>query len=172
MGNHVGHDRFDRPSPGGRPIDLKARHRELLAEARRAVLATIRADGTPRVLPICFVEAERPEGLVLYSPLDEKPKRSDDPRTLARVRDIAERPEVTVLVDRWDEDWRRLAWIQLRGRASIVEPGGPEHRSAVGRLRSKYAQYEGQALERRPIVRIEVGSVRSWFAVLPYDEPL
>ncbi len=151
---------------------MEARELELLTSARRAVLATIRPDGSPRVLPICFVAVDGPDRIILYSPIDEKPKRSGDPRALARVRDLLARPEVTVLVDRWDEDWSKLGWMQLRGRAGLVEPGAGEHAAAVERLRAKYPQYERQALETRPIIRIEVESVRSWFAVLPYVEPL
>jgi PPOX class probable F420-dependent enzyme len=151
---------------------MHPRELELLNAARRAILATVRADGLPRVLPICFAAVEQPDGLVVYSPIDEKPKRSGDPHSLARVRDIGRRPDVTVLVDRWDEDWRKLAWVQLRGLASVVEPGASEHKAAIELLRARYAQYERQGLESRPIIRIDVGSVRSWFAVLPYGEPL
>ena len=100
------------------------------------MLATIAPDGRPRLVPICFVlDPVRP---VLYTPLDEKPKRS---RTspLARVRDILADPRVTVLVDRWDEDWEQLAWVRCHGHATLLEParrGGtrarPGHRGAAG----------------------------------------
>jgi uncharacterized pyridoxamine 5'-phosphate oxidase family protein len=48
---------------------LTAGERVFLAEARRAVLATIAPDGRPRLVPICFVlDPGRP---ILYTPLDE-----------------------------------------------------------------------------------------------------
>src|SRR6476646_5733374 len=108
---------------------LTAARRRFLSEARRAILATLDGEGRPRLVPICFVVD--PEHDTLYSPLDDKPKRTDDPRELARVRDIDARPEVSVLVDRWDEDWTRLAWVRCLGRAAIVDPGQPGHADAV-----------------------------------------
>ena len=90
-------------------------------------------------MPICFVL--EPDAPVLWTPIDEKPKRTDDPGALARVRDIEARPRVAVLVDRWDEDWTRLAWVRCIGRAAMVDPGAPGHGGAVTALRAKYPQY-------------------------------
>ncbi len=87
---------------------LNPPQRTFIADARRATLATLGPAGRPRLVPICFVLD--PGSDLLFTPLDDKPKRTADPRRLARVRDIAERPAVGVLVDRWDEDWSRLAW--------------------------------------------------------------
>jgi PPOX class probable F420-dependent enzyme len=106
---------------------LSAAQRRFLESARRAVLATIAPDGHPRLVPICFVVAGDPP--ILYTPIDDKPKRRDDPFALARVRDISADPRVTVLVDRWNEDWTRLAWLRAEGRATLLEPGmGPSTR--------------------------------------------
>lgn len=144
---------------------LTPSERRFLAEARRAVLATVDPRGLPRLVPICFVlspaadEAGRP---VIVSPLDEKPKRSADPLALARVRDLIARPGVRLLVDRWDEDWRRLAWLRADGLASVVQPGAPGHGAALVALRRKYPQYVGQRLESRPQIRIAVERVTSW----------
>jgi PPOX class probable F420-dependent enzyme len=142
---------------------LSGRELELLRQARRAVLATLAPDGTPRLVPIAFVFTDG----VIYSPLDEKPKTVADPRDLARVHDIEQRPRVSVLVDAWDEDWARLAWLRLQGTARLIDPDGesvPEHTNATALLRSKYAQYASHALESRPIIRIEVFRTTSWFA--------
>ena len=133
---------------------------ELLARARRAVLATIAPDGTPRLVPIAFAFADG----VIYSALDEKPKRVSDPHDLARVRDISARPQVSVLVDQWDEDWTQLAWLRLVGRASLLESGVPEHAVAVRLLRERYPQYASHRLEERPIIRIDVDKTSSWSA--------
>ena len=124
---------------------------------------TVGEDGVPRPVPICFVLD--PDAAVLFTPIDEKPKRTVDPYDLARVRDIEARPEVTVLVDRWDEDWTRLAWVRCRGRATLLEADGPGHAEAVAALRAKYVQYRSHRLEVRPIVRIEVDRVSSWGAL-------
>lgn len=133
---------------------------ELLAQTRRAVLATISPDGTPRLVPIAYAFADR----VIYSALDEKPKQVADPHDLARVRDIVARPRVSVLVDQWDEDWTKLAWLRLIGRASLLKSGEPEHALAITLLRERYAQYAGQRLEDRPIIRIAVERTASWSA--------
>lgn len=135
--------------------------RAFLAAARTATLATIRSDGTPRLVPVCFVLVDA-DPASLWTPLDEKPKRTSDPRALARVRDIEARPAVGVLVDRWDEDWTALAWLRANGRATLVEPGTPAHDLAVEALRAKYAQYETHDLQRRPMIRIDLMDIRSW----------
>ena len=139
----------------------------LLDEARRAVLATARADGRPRLVPITFAHAADADALTLYSPLDEKPKSVADPRRLARVRDILDRPHVAVLVDRWSEDWSALAWLRLDGLAALVEPAAGaavEHGRAVALLRERYAQYAEQRLSGRPLIRIAVESISGWSA--------
>jgi len=134
--------------------------RALLSAARRAVLATIAPDGRPRLVPICYVvDAERP---VVYSPFDRKPKRSRDPAALARVRDIARDPRVTLLADRWDEDWTRLAWLRLEGLATLLHPDDPGHPAIVAALRARYPQYVQQRLEDRPMLQIVVERVVRW----------
>jgi PPOX class probable F420-dependent enzyme len=146
---------------------LSAAELELLTGARRAVLATIADDGSPRLVPMTFVY----EDGIVYSAIDEKPKRSADPRDLARVHDIEVRPRVSVLVDCWSEDWSELAWLRLSGTARLIGPNGEsaaEHERAVGLLRAKYAQYATHALETRPVIRIEIDRARSWFARAPY----
>jgi PPOX class probable F420-dependent enzyme len=136
--------------------------RAFLAAARRAVLATIAPDGAPRVVPICFVLDG--EGSVLYSPLDAKPKAVADPHELARVRDIQRDPRVTILVDRWDEDWTRLGWLRCHGTASMLEPAGPasEHARGAAALRTKYPQYDSHDLGARPIIRIVLERATGW----------
>ena len=88
---------------------------------------------------------------------------------LARVRDIAADPRVTILVDRWDEDWTRLAWLRAEGRATLLEPGAGhrEHSAAVAALRAKYSQYETHRLEQRPLTRITIERVISWGSLEP-----
>jgi len=145
---------------------LSAAERTFLAEARRVVLATIAPDGRPRLVPICFVlDPSRP---VLYTPLDEKPKAVEDPRRLARVRDIAADTRVSVLVDRWDEDWSKLAWLRLTGSATLLEPDGgqaTEHSEVVRALRSRYEAYRAHDLESRPLIRIVIDHATSWGAL-------
>jgi PPOX class probable F420-dependent enzyme len=165
---------------------LTSHQRAFIEQARRAVLVTSASNGTLRPVPVCFALAPPPRD-VLWTPLDEKPKQSEDPRRLARVRDILARPEVVLLVDLWDEDWSRLGWLRLVGSARLLEPderrpaaagdGGPdralaperaraaeaaEHAEAVAALRARYPQYAAHALERLPVIRVSVSRVVGW----------
>jgi PPOX class probable F420-dependent enzyme len=152
-----------------RPDVLDADQRRFIAERRSATLATLSRDGRPRLFPICFVLADPASDdprTILYSPLDEKPKRGVDVRDLARVRDIAERPEVTLLFERWSEDWSRLAWLRARGPAKLMEPDrhAEAHRWAVHALRSKYPQYRVQRIDALPMIRVVILEAISWTA--------
>ena len=105
-------------------------------------------------MPVCFVLIDE----TIWSPIDEKPKSVPDPLSLARVRDIRERPEVTLLADHWSEDWAELAWVRVEGRAAVV----PSRPSAVDALRGKYPQYASHDLESRPMIEIVIDRATSW----------
>jgi len=150
---------------------------ELIRAARHAVLATITRDGRARLVPICFWMPDLRSGpddadhpLLVYSALDEKPKTVADPLQLGRVRDLLARPAVSLLIDRWDEDWRRLAWVRLDGSARVLGPARPgvadaaEHELAVAGLRARYPQYRTHDLADRPLIRMAVDRVTEWAA--------
>ena len=139
------------------PPALTAAERDFLASARTATLATTARDGRPRLVPICFVVID----YVVWTPLDEKPKDVSDPRDLARVRDIARDPRVTLLVHRWSEDWSQLAWLRLGGTATLVE-AIPD--PIIAALRARYPQYADHDLEHRPALRIRVDQATRWSA--------
>ncbi len=54
--------------------------------------------------------------LVPYSAVDRKQKRSSK---LRRIGNALARLDVTILVDHYEEDWGRIWWIRLRGRARV-----------------------------------------------------
>ncbi len=137
---------------------------DLLASSRRAVLATVRPNGRPRLVPIAFAVDMSAASPCLYSSLDEKRKSVSDVRRLARVRDILARPAVSVLVDRWSEDWRQLCWLRLDGNARLIEPDAADHARAVALLRERYGQYAEQRLETRPVVVVEISAISGWCA--------
>jgi len=146
---------------------LDARQRAFAAAARTATLATTAPSGRPRLVPICFIVGDDgPDGRArLYSPLDDKPKQSDDPHDLARVRDVLVLPEATLLVDRWSEDWSRLGWLRLETRAELLEPEPrerEEHAAAAADLLAKYPQYAEHRLTDRPILRFTVNRTLDW----------
>ncbi|MEO6206588.1 MAG: pyridoxamine 5'-phosphate oxidase family protein [Candidatus Limnocylindrales bacterium] len=145
---------------------LSPAERAFLDATRTATLATIDPDGCPRLVPICFVVSDEGGAPVLWSPIDEKPKRSAEPRSLARVRDVLYRADVTLLVDHWSEAWSELHWLRIRGQATLVEPDPEDERlpAIVAALRTKYPQYNGHDLERRPMLQIAVESIVGWSA--------
>jgi coenzyme F420-0:L-glutamate ligase/coenzyme F420-1:gamma-L-glutamate ligase len=149
-------------------VSLSQPERAFLAAARRAILATSSPEGLPRLVPVCFVladSADRQGRPLVYSPIDEKSKSTDDPHKLARVRDLLVLPEATIIVDRWDEDWSRLGWLRAYGTGELLEPQpheAEEHAAAVASLRAKYRQYEDQAIDARPIIRVALNRVVSW----------
>ena len=127
-----------------------------LRSARVAHLATADREGRPHVIPICFAC----DGEELYSPIDEKPKKRL-PLLLKRIKNIRENPHVSVVVDRYADDWRRLAYVLSVGRARVVTKG-PKHKRAVLLLRRKYPQYRRMAIHARPMIHIQPARVTSW----------
>ncbi|MGH2704501.1 MAG: TIGR03668 family PPOX class F420-dependent oxidoreductase [Actinomycetota bacterium] len=128
-------------------------HFASLLRTRRGYLGTIGSDGAPRVLPVCFTWA----GDVIWTAIDGKPKKAAIPE---RIRNIEANPEVSFTVDRWDEDWSRLSWLQARGAASVLADG-PESRRAKDALRDKYPQYASTPLDG-PVIRIDVDRWQGW----------
>ena len=134
-----------------------------LESQRVARLATVDEAGTPHVVPICFAWGDG----AIYTVIDEKPKTVRGSE-LRRVRNILARPDVCLLVDRYDEDWTRLAWLQVRGRASLVTEA-PERVTALELLRARYPQYEQMNLESSVLIRIIPRRVAEWAAIPPSD---
>jgi PPOX class probable F420-dependent enzyme len=107
-----------------------------------ARLATVGAAGAPRVVPIVFAAVDG----VLYSPIDGKPKRSVE---LQRIRNVARNPAVSVVLDRYDADWRQLWWVRIDATAGVITAATIEPlvwERVVGALRAKYPQYATVAM--------------------------
>jgi PPOX class probable F420-dependent enzyme len=129
--------------------------RQRVSESQVARLATVDPDGRPHLVPIVYAL----EGNTLYSAVDEKPKRS---RRLRRIENARVRPDVAVLIDRYDDDWTQLWWVRLRGRARVLDRG-EEAQHALAILREKYPQYR-DAPPGVPVLAIEVDEWRGWEA--------
>ena len=129
--------------------------RRFLDQVRVGHLATADRNGAPHVVPVCYAVADE----TLYVTIDEKPKRRDVP--LKRVRNILENPQAAFVADRYDEDWRRLGWVMLRGRVDILE-AGPEHDAAQELLRARYPQYRAMSLGRLPVIALRIARATSW----------
>jgi PPOX class probable F420-dependent enzyme len=129
--------------------------RELLARERVARLAYVDEEDRPRVLPVTYAVAAG----AVWSAIDEKPKRTREP---ARLRHLRRRPEAALLVDVYDDDWSRLAWVQLLGRVELLplesEP------DALAALAQKYAPY-AERTPPGPLLRLTVEAERCWRAL-------
>jgi PPOX class probable F420-dependent enzyme len=107
--------------------------RSLVEEGRVARLGLTDGDGAPRVLPVTYALI----GETVVSAVDDKPKR-DPSAELARVRWLRARPRAALTVDRYDDDWSQLAWVQVLGRVEI-HAGLDE--ASLRALCAKYAPY-------------------------------
>ena len=130
-----------------------------LAAAPIGHLATADASGFPHVIPVCYAF----DGQALFSVLDQKPKSAELIR-LRRVRNIQANPQVSLVVDHYEEDWSRLGYILVVGEAEILLEG-KEHDAAVRLLRQKYSQYRAMDLAANPVIKITPHRVVCWGAV-------
>ena len=134
---------------------LSDAQRCFLDNRRVGHLATADRGGAPHVIPVCYAVAEN----TLYITIDEKPKRLDV--ALKRVRNIIENPQAAFVVDHYDEDWRRLGWVMLRGSAEVLE-SGDEHDRAQELLRARYPQYRAMNLAELPVIAVRIARATSW----------
>ncbi len=140
-------------------LNLSPEDRAFLHQARVGHLATASADGAPHVVPVCFVF----DGAFLYSAIDAKPKRVAGPR-LRRLQNIQANPRASLLVDHYDEDWTRLRYVLVSGRAETLG-GGADCERVLALLCEKYAQYRTMpGFGQGPVIRLTPERVTSWSA--------
>jgi len=130
----------------------------LLRDARVGRLATADAGARPLVVAVCYAF----DGARVYSAVDAKPKST---RNLRRLRNVADNPHVSLVVDVWDEDWSRLAWVIVEGRAEVLH-GGADFAAAIDLLVAKYPQYRTLPLDRTDgaVIAITPDRVLAWRA--------
>ena len=120
-----------------------------------AHLGLLDGDGRPRVLPVTFAAC----GDELWSAVDHKPKR-DATRELARVRWLRRNPSAALTIDRYSDDWERLAWVQALGRVTIADA---PREDVLGALADKYAQYREEP-PRGPYLGLRPERLLCWRA--------
>jgi PPOX class probable F420-dependent enzyme len=125
----------------------------MVESGRVGRLGLIDDAGRPRVLPVTFALVNDQA----WTAVDDKPKRSAGAE-LARVRWLRQRPEATLLVDHYADDWSQLAWIQLIGRVTIVADAEPP-----AQLVGKYEPYRRRP-PRGPLLRLDIERVVHWRA--------
>lgn len=131
---------------------LPERERRFLLRRRVGHLATADGNGMPHVVPACFALGAE----ALYTPIDEKPKSG---RALKRLTNLAANPRASFLADRYDEDWSRLGWVRIDGKAEVIERGA-EFNEALRLLAARYPQYA--AMRLACVIAIRIAQTRSW----------
>ncbi|HEY8807983.1 MAG TPA: TIGR03668 family PPOX class F420-dependent oxidoreductase [Candidatus Limnocylindria bacterium] len=129
---------------------------DLLATARVGHLASASRDGRPHVVPVCF--AWLPP--TIYSAIDGKPKTT---MLLRRVRNIAETGRAALVVDRWSENWKDLAYVLVEGPAEVLEDGA-ERDEALILLTAKYPQYDDLPLAGNLVIKLTAERTVEWHA--------
>ena len=122
---------------------------ELIDSADVARFAT--TDGRqPHLVPVVLVSA----GNHIYLPIDGKLKK---PGTLKRLSNIELHPEVTLLVDHYQDDWSQLWWVRVDAIASIV----PMPTAVRNKLTEKYTGY-GHTEIGIESIKLEVVNAQKW----------
>ncbi len=131
---------------------------EFIERARVARLATIDSEFKPHLVPVVFVF----DGNHFFIPLDEK-RKTAKPEKLKRIRNIQDNPNVTLLIDEYSEDWTKLAFVMIQGKASVAtkEEGNIQVREAYKKLMTKYLQYQKVSVGEMCII-ITPKKVASW----------
>ncbi len=132
-----------------------AEARALFDSAAVARLATVRPDGSPHLVPVCFALARE----TIYTAVDHKPKST---AALARLRHIAAEPRVALLADRYEDDWSRLWWVRVDGDASVVS-SPRERKRALAALAAAYPQYAHRPPEG-PVIAVAPRRYSGWRA--------
>ena len=117
-----------------------------------AHLATADGDGVPHVIPVCFAYLDG----AFWIAIDEKPKTTE---RLKRIRNIETNPRVSLVFDRYDEDWFRLAYVLVNGSAEVIDAAPV---AVVEALRKRYEQYREMRLETRRAIKITPERVVAW----------
>jgi PPOX class probable F420-dependent enzyme len=115
----------------------------IIDKARVARLATVDSECKPHLIPVVFVF----DNYSYFIPIDEKTKRSR-PEKLKRAKNIQQNSNVTLLIDDYNENWRKLYFIMIQGKASIIGGKKLEQNEllllekAHKLLSDKYLQYQ------------------------------
>jgi PPOX class probable F420-dependent enzyme len=111
-------------------VKLTRKVEQFVALERVCRVATSGAAGMPHVVPVCHALG----GGRLYIGSGKGRK----------VKNLAENPQVTVVVDVYSDAWSLLRGVMIQGRARLVR-SGPAFRRGRDLLYRKYPQYAREA---------------------------
>ncbi|HTO14120.1 MAG TPA: pyridoxamine 5'-phosphate oxidase family protein [Candidatus Binatia bacterium] len=134
-----------------KPAGLKRQVAEFVELERVCRVATSGATGMPHVVPVCHVWSG---GKVIFGSGHRGRK----------VKNLAENPRVTIVVDAYSDAWSTLRGVMIQGRAEVFARG-PRFRRGRDLLYRKYPHYSRDAaLSPSDSVIIEVTPTRvfSW----------
>ena len=131
---------------------------DIIERARIARLATIDSEFKPHLVPVVFVF----DGSHFFIPIDEK-RKTAKPEKLKRIRNIQDNPNVALLIDEYSEDWTKLAFVMIQGKASVASnrEGNIRVRRAYNKLMTKYVQYQKVGVGEM-CIKITPKKVASW----------
>src|SRR5215218_805932 len=123
---------------------------EFIKRARVARLATVDYTSKPHLVPVVFVF----DGNHFFIPIDQK-RKTVKPQRLKRIKNIQDNPNVALLIDKYSEDWTKLAFVMIQGKASIITSktqGNIQLQEAYKKLETKYRQYQKIGLGKMCII--------------------
>jgi hypothetical protein len=73
-------------------------------------------------------------------------------------------PQIALIIDEYREDWKKLWYILVRGKAKLIPKSAHQERAlAIRQLRAKYQQYAAAMLsDDAPVIRITPERITSW----------
>ena len=92
---------------------------EIIDRARVARLSTIDYQKQiPHIVPVVFAF----DGRHYFIPLDDKRKK-ETVEKLKRVKNIQHCPNAALLIDEYNEDWSKLVFVMIQGKAYLITEG-------------------------------------------------
>ena len=134
---------------------------EFIEKARVARLATVDKTFKPPLVPVVFVF----DGNHFFIPIDQK-RKSVKPQGLKRIKNLQDNSDVALLIDMYSEDWTKLAFVMIQGKASIITSKTQwniDVKEAYNKLTTKYLQYQKIGLSEMCII-IKPEKIVSWGA--------
>jgi PPOX class probable F420-dependent enzyme len=100
----------------------------IIDKARIARLATVDSECKPHLVPVVFAF----DGEYYYIPIDKKTKQEPSkPEKLKRVKNIQTNPNIALLIDEYNEDWTKLYFVMIQGRASLISNKKAEQQNEI-----------------------------------------
>ena len=118
-------------------LKLNQKTMTLIKGAKVARLATVDQKSHPYVIPVVFVFHENS----FFIPLDEKIKTVNS-KKLKRVKNIEKNPNVTLLIDKYQNDWKKLFFLMIQGKAKMIDGNSKLMNKVHKLLILKYPQYK------------------------------